>query len=50
MIQLFLVAKTIGGKLPNAADLYLDTHFKKMPGKEPQPVNKKVKDVMVMIF
>ena len=48
--SLFVFAKAKDGVLPNAAELYVDTHYKKMPGREPVPVNKKAKEVMVMLF
>jgi hypothetical protein len=46
---LVLVKEVKEGKKPNAAELYLDTHFKKHPGREPQPVSKKAAEVMVTL-
>ena len=43
-----MLTKAKGGKLPDAADVFLDTHFKK--GKEPVPISQKAKEVMVMLF
>ena len=44
------LAKEQGGKFPDAADVFLDTHFKKQEGMEPQPISQKAKEVMVMFF
>ena len=44
------LAKEKGGKFPDAADVFLDTHFKKKPGMEPVPISQKAKEVMVMLF
>ena len=43
-------AKEQGGKFPDAADVFLDTHFKKQAGMEPRPISQKAKEVMVMFF
>jgi len=44
------LAKEQGGKFPDAADVFLDTHFKKQAGMEPIPISLKAKEVMVMFF
>jgi len=36
------------GKLPSAAELFLQTHFKEVPGKGQVPANAKSKDIAVI--